>query len=97
MTLNEIQTRARALGLTETEVKQHGNLNKKTTWEAAVRQAETLAAEAQAENQAAEASQAYKSPSAAVVVPVALGIAVGVTLLRGVAGTAELIASKARA
>lgn len=95
MTLTEIQARARSLGLSESEVKAYGNLNKKVTWEAAVSHAETLAAEAEAENQAAEAARAYRSPSAALVVPAAAAAAVGITLIRGLAGTAALIAKKA--
>lgn len=91
MTLTEIQARARSLGLSESEVKVYGNLNKKVTWEAAVSHAEALAAEAEAENQAAAAAAAYNNPSAAVVVPVAFTIAVGTTFLKGVAGTVELL------
>jgi hypothetical protein len=96
MTLNEIQAAARTLGLTETEVKSYGPLNKKATWETAIDHARTLAAEAEAENQAAQAAQAYSSPSAAMVVPAAAFTAVGVTLIRSLAGTAELIAKKTR-
>lgn len=96
MTLNEIQATARSLGLTEAEVKSYGPLNKKATWEAAISHARTLAAEAENENQAAQAAQAYNSPSAAMVVPAAAFTAVGVTLLRGLAATADLIAKRTR-
>ena len=96
MTLDQFQEQARALGLTEADVKHYGPLTRKATWQAAITEAQALAAEAEAENQAAAAAQAYRSPSAAVVVPVAAAAAVGVTLIRSLAGTAELIAKKTR-
>jgi len=41
MTLPELKARAIALGLTKDDVRQFGNLSYKTTWEAAIAQAET--------------------------------------------------------
>jgi plasmid maintenance system antidote protein VapI len=66
-----------------------------------IRLQEALDAEAAAENKAAEAkrqaakaAEAYNSPSAAVVVPIAFAAAVGTTFLKGVAGTVELLARR---
>ncbi|MBD2483620.1 hypothetical protein H6G57_16555, partial [Planktothrix sp. FACHB-1365] len=38
MTLTELKARATELGLTPDEVRQHGNLSYKATWEAAIAQ-----------------------------------------------------------
>jgi hypothetical protein len=94
MTLDQFQEQARALGLTEADVKAYGPLTRKATWQAAITEAQALAAEAEAENQAAAAAAAYNSPSAAVVVPIAFAAAVGTTFLKGVAGTVELLARR---
>jgi hypothetical protein len=94
MTLDQFQEQARALGLTEADVKHYGPLTRKATWQAAITEAQALAAEAEAENQAAAAAAAYNSPSAAVVVPIAFAAAVGTTFLKGVAGTVELLARR---
>lgn len=86
MTLTDLKAKAQELGLSPRDVREHGALNNKGTWETAIRQAEALTAEAQEENRQAKLEQIYKSPGAAVIVPVAFTAAVGHGLLRNVAG-----------
>jgi hypothetical protein len=86
MTLNDLKARAQSLGLSPSEVREHGALSNKGTWIAAIRQAEALNAEADEENRQAELEQIYKSPGAAVIVPVAFTAAVAHGLAHNVAG-----------
>ncbi|SKB11423.1 hypothetical protein PL11201_1380001 [Planktothrix sp. PCC 11201] len=42
MTLTELKAKATALGLTPDEVRQHGSLSKKATWEIAIANSEEM-------------------------------------------------------
>ena len=84
MTLKEIKNEAANLGITESEVKAHGSVNHKASWEKAIRYAKTLSAEAEEENRQARLAQIRKSPGAAVIYPVAGLAAYGQALVNGV-------------
>lgn len=92
MTLLELKARAEKLGITAATVAEDYGGTNKQHWQQAITDAEqaqanaALALEAEEENRQARAQQAYKSPSAPMVVPVAFGLAVGETLLRNVHG-----------
>lgn len=86
MTLADLKAKAQALNITQAQVKSIGPLNKRASWQAAIDEAEALAAEAAEESRAAAVDHAYKSPSAPVIIPVAYGAAYLTTLVNGIRG-----------